>query len=342
VSQQANPAVIGGFVLGAIALIVVGLIVFGSGAWLRERIEMVTYFPGSVQGLDVGAQVQFQGVPVGQVTVISLDYLPSRESFRIPVQYEIWPKNVRVLGGSGEAEPREVLQRLVDEKGLRARLESVSIVTGQYLVSLSLNPDLPTRPYPAAPGGPIRVPAMPATRDRVEQMLMNLNLNDLVDTAADTLDAIEHLVRSNDVASAIENLDATLEEAKTLLASFDDNLGPLAERADRTLADYSRLAQTLNGRIDGLADSLESAGDEVARLARDLNARVGPLATAATDAMNEAGAAMQSVRTLTGEGSATRYQLERLLSEATHAARALRTLADYLERHPESLIQGKR
>ena len=82
-------------ILIGLALVVVGLIVFGSGAWLRERIEMVTYFPGSVQGLDVGAQVQFQGVPVGQVTGISLDYLPSRESFRIPVQYEIWPNNVR-------------------------------------------------------------------------------------------------------------------------------------------------------------------------------------------------------------------------------------------------------
>jgi paraquat-inducible protein B len=341
-SKQANPAVIGGFVLGAIVLVVIGLIVFGSGAWLRERIEMVTYFPGSVQGLDVGAQVQFQGVPVGQVTAISLDYLPGRESFRIPVRYEIWPKNVRVLGDGGDADPRDVLQRLVDEKGLRARLESISFVTGQYLVALSLNPELPKRPYAAEPSGPIRVPAMPATRDRIEQMLTNLDLDKLVDTVTNTLAAIERIVESGDVASAIQNLDATLREAKGLLATLDDNLEPLAGRADQALADYAQLARTLEARIDGVADSLESAAGEVARLARNLDGRIEPIATAATDALGEAGAAMRSVQTLVGQGSAARYQLERMLTEAGGAARALRELADYLQRHPEALIKGKR
>ena len=341
-SKQANPAAIGGFVLGAIVLTVIGLIAFGSGAWFRERIRMVTYFPGSVQGLDVGAQVQFQGVPVGQVTAIDVDYLPQRDSFRIPVYYEIWPKNVHVLGREGKADAREVLQRLVDEKGLRARLESVSFVTGQYLVALSLNPNLPPRPFAPVEEGPIRVPAMPATRDRIEQMLTNLDLDKLVDTVTNTLAAIEQIVESGDVTSAIQNLDATLREAKGLLATLDDNLAPVAERADKTLADYAALARTLNARIDGLADSIESAADGVAGLTRNVDAQVAPLSAAAGDALDEAGAAMRAIRTLTGEGSTTRVQLERMLSEATQTATSLRHLADYLERHPEALLKGKR
>lgn len=341
-SKQANPTVIGGFVLGAVALVVIAVLVFSSGTWLRERIEMITYFPSSVQGLYVGAQVQFQGVPIGQVTGIGVDYLPERESFRIPVHYEIWPKDVRVLGSIGEADTREVLQRLVDEKGLRARLESVSFVTGQYLVALSLNPELPERPYPADPTGPIRVPAMPATRDRVEEMVLNLHLERLVNTATDTLAALEQIVASGDTASAIQHLNATLAEAKNLLENLNATLVPVAERFDRTLAQYGSLAETLEGRIDGLADRLEAASAALVRLADSVDAEVGPLTEAATGAIEEAGAAMRSVRTLTGEDSPTRYQLERLLTEAARAARSAGNLADYLERHPEALLQGKR
>ena len=35
------------------------------------------------------------------------------------------------------------------------------------------------------------------------------------------------------------------------------------------------------------------------------------------------------------------YDLRRTLTELEGAARALRTLADYLERHPEALLKGK-
>jgi paraquat-inducible protein B len=51
---------------------------------------------------------------------------------------------------------------------------------------------------------------------------------------------------------------------------------------------------------------------------------------------------MRSIEQLTGEGSSTRYELEQLLAAATSAARSVRSLADYLERHPEALLQGKR
>ena len=163
-SREANPTVIGGFVLGAVALVVAGILVFSSGSWFRERIYLVTYFPGSVQGLSVGAQVQFQGVPIGQVVEIGLDYVADRDSFRIPVRYEVWPKTIHVMGDLEVSDPRDLLRRLVDERGLRAQLESVSFVTGQYLVTLSMNPSLPARSYKRSEDGTIRVPAIAATR----------------------------------------------------------------------------------------------------------------------------------------------------------------------------------
>ncbi|KAA6183834.1 MCE family protein [Thiohalocapsa marina] len=343
-SKQANPTVIGGFVLGALGLVVLAIIVFSSGALLRERVPMVTYFPGSVQGLSVGAQVQFQGVPIGQVTQIGVDYLTDRESFRIPVRYEIWPQNVRVISGpdDAEADVRQVLQRLVNEKGLRARLESVSFVTGQYLVSLSLNPDLPARSHAHTPDGPIRVPALPATRDRMEELLTNLDLDSLVNTANDTLAALRDLAQSRALTSAVEGLSATLNESSELLAKLNASFAPLLERADMALGNYAELAARLSREVEPLSSQLQQTAQDLSDLTRRLDARVGPVADAATDALRETGNAMRALEGLAGEGSSTRAALDGLLGEATRAARALYQLADYLERHPEAMVQGKR
>jgi paraquat-inducible protein B len=71
VSRRANPSVIGAFVLGAVALGLAAVLVFGSGEFFEERNPFVLYFDSSVKGLQVGSPVIFQGVEVGTVTSIS-------------------------------------------------------------------------------------------------------------------------------------------------------------------------------------------------------------------------------------------------------------------------------
>jgi paraquat-inducible protein B len=341
-SREANPTIIGGFVLGAVALVVIGILVFSSGAWLRERLYLVTYFPGSVQGLSVGAQVQFQGVPIGQVVEIGLDYIADRDSFRIPVRYEVWPNTIHVLGDLEGVEPGELVQRLVDERGLRAQLESVSFVTGQYLVTLSLNPDLPKRDYPPSPDGTIRVPAIAATRDRVQEMLENLHLDELVDTATQALEAINRLLSADQTGSALNNLDQALAGIASVIDKIDREIVPLSERANATLTEYQQLAETLRTDAAPLLRELSQATQTVTAVASRVEAKVDPLANSAQTALDEAAAAMNSISQLTGESSSTRYELDQLLATATRAANSIRSLADYLERHPESLLQGKR
>lgn len=341
-SKQANPTLIGGFVLGALALVIVGILVFSSGAWLRERVRLVTYFPGTVQGLSVGAQVQFQGVPIGQVTGIGLDYLPERDSFRIPVHYEIWPQSVRVIGAVGDADVRDVVIGLIEQRGLRARLESVSIVTGQYLISLSTNPGLPRRQYETDPDGPIRVPALAATRDRIEDMMQNLRLDELVETANATLTAIRNVAESGAIPDALSALNTTLARAERLIGSIEAQVGPISRRADAAIAAYTELAQSLREQSDRVGTSLTRAGDDLAALTRGLDARLDPLSAEAERALTAATGAMRAIEGMTGERSTTRIQLDRLLAESIGAARSVRVLADYLERHPEALLQGKR
>jgi paraquat-inducible protein B len=51
--------------------------------------------------------------------------------------------------------------------------------------------------------------------------------------------------------------------------------------------------------------------------------------------------AVQEIQTSTGENSTLAYELNKTLEETTALARSIRILADYLQRHPESLIWGK-
>ena len=345
-SKQANPTVIGGFVLGALGLVVVAVLVFSSGAWLRERVLMVTYFNTTVQGLNVGSQVLFQGVPVGQVTDIGVDYVTARESFRIPVRYEVWPRRLHILGTADGRNVRQLLHQLVKTQGLSAKLESVSFVTGQYVVTLGLDPTAPERNYPLEPRAPVRVPPTPATRDQVEEMLQSIDIEGLVSSATGTLRALEQLLRSPELKSAVAGLDGTLTGTSDALTRLNNELTPLLKRADQTLADYGKLAVTLEKRVGPLATNVEqrlaTMSTDFSTLTDNLNASIDPIAAAATDALREASGAMRAISNLAGDGSTTRYELSQLLTEATRAARSLRDLADYLERHPEALIQGKR
>ena len=72
-AKQANRMMIGGFVVLAVIIMAASLVVFGSGKFFQKTNKYVLYFNESVTGLNVGAPVLFQGVPVGSVTSITLE-----------------------------------------------------------------------------------------------------------------------------------------------------------------------------------------------------------------------------------------------------------------------------
>lgn len=340
-TRQANPTVIGGFVLGALVLVVVAIIVFGSGAWFKARVPMVTYFPGSVQGLSLGAQVQFEGVQIGQVTAIGLDYVVADNGFRIPVSYDIWPDTIGVVGPKeANLDPAAFAKRLVEERGLRAKLESVSLITGQYVVSLGMGTTTPPR-YVGEGGRAIEIPAIESARDQIMDMLQKLPLGDLVQGITGTLGAIKSLLDSGSIQALIGHLDDTVARIGRLSDTIEPQVKPLAEQLDRTLGHYATLGERLAARVNGLADGLEATAADLGRLSRHLDAKVEPLSTTATAALRQADKALATVQGALAPGSDLRYGLDHLLAEVTGAARSLRNLADYLERHPEALIQGK-
>ena len=60
--RQASKTLIGAFVVGAVFLIVAGVLIFGGGQFMKKSQKYVLFFKGSVKGLNEGASVLFRGL----------------------------------------------------------------------------------------------------------------------------------------------------------------------------------------------------------------------------------------------------------------------------------------
>ena len=161
-SRRASPVVIGSFVVGALVLVVVGILVFGSRRFFADIDRVVMYFAGDLQGLRAGATVDFQGVPIGTVVEIRAVIDPQDVEVRIPVIVALHPDSVEFVKPRPQGEQR--IQRLV-ERGVRAQLQLESLVTGQVFIQLDFHPEAPAAAFRIDPLTKLpEMPTVPATR----------------------------------------------------------------------------------------------------------------------------------------------------------------------------------
>jgi paraquat-inducible protein B len=304
VSRSASPAAVGAFVLGAIALAIGGVIFFGGGHWLADVERYVIYFEGSVNGLQVGSPVKMEGVPIGEVCEIRLiaDVTEGLEAYSQTV-IEI-DSNRFERRGMLTASVSDRLKRLIDA-GLRARLELQSLITGQLYVSLELLPDSEVR-LVGLPGTPH--PEIPAVPTVAEEILAT-------------------------VRAALQRLqELPFEEVVEKLNSVITGI-------DRFVNDPE-----LSGAVANLNATLGEARGAVADarvLIRDFDRKVDPIADSAVAALDQAQQTLASAERSVAPDSALAYQLAQALRELTDAARAMRELAVYLERNPNSVVFGR-
>ena len=143
-NKKISPTLIGAFVIGAIALLVIAIIVFGSGRLFKQTREFVLYFETSVNGLRVGAPVKFKGVEIGSVKNIVLQLEKDTQVARIPVIIEIDLEKLTARGAAGTiAEDREAFRKAITDLGLRGQLLMESLVTGLLYVGLDFFPGTP-------------------------------------------------------------------------------------------------------------------------------------------------------------------------------------------------------
>jgi paraquat-inducible protein B len=262
---------------------------------MSESERYVLYFDESLQGLSAGAPVTILGLPVGEVTAVGLDYVPETHGIRTRVEIMTYQyRLLRHLGKTDVAamkimsleERNKIMQRLVEEKGLRAQLRTGNLISGQRYVALDYFPDAPKARINRAKDPPI-FPVNPGKMENIELQLKSI----LAKVDKMPLEEI-----GKDLKKTLATLDSTLQSADRTLTRVDVETLP---EAKKTLEELRRAVTT--------ADRLLSSTDN----------------------------------TLLGPDAPAQQELRAALQEIARSARAIRLLADSLERNPETLLRGK-
>jgi len=257
----------------------------------------VLYLNESLRGLSVGAPVTLFGLPAGEVTAVGLDLDPATLRIRGRVDLVSFPERLvanlrakQTAGGEAlirSAQQRHVLmQRLVEQRGLRAQLRSGNLLTGQLFVAFDFYPNAPKVKIDWSPEVP-ELPVVPSTVADLEAKITGIVAK---------LDKLPLEAIGADLTKALTSLSQTLEDASKAVNRIDSDVTP-----------------ELKSTLDGLRGTF-SAVDRT---------------------LNSADA------TLVGKDAPAQQDLRDALQEIARAARSLRVLTDFLERHPESLIRGK-
>jgi len=140
----------------------------------------------------------------------------------------------------------------------------------------------------------------------------------------------------------------TVEEARDLVKKLDSKIDPMVNGINETVEEYGKLARDVDGKVDPLASSVDATLKDARKLLTNVDGRVEPLASGidkslkeAFDALEQAKKTLASAQTAIGKESPVIYQFDKTLKEISRMARSIRSLADYLERHPDSLLYGK-
>ena len=347
--RRANPALIGGFVVGAIILAVAGLVLLGGGRFFRQTKPLVAYFEGSVKGVSVGAPVTFRGAKIGSVRDVQVNVDTRNDNIITPVFFEIDAGRLHDISGRKyrvSSTTRRTMRKLFD-RGLRAELEMQSFVTGQVGIALDFNPDTPVR-LTGLSKDRLEVPTVPSDIEKLTRTIQEIPVAEIAAAAKETIETVRDILQSSQTQQTLRSLgnaarrsEEALAAAEGLVRRVDGQIEPLmneiratAQSARGALAEAQATLVRLTPTVETAVKTADSTLKDYQTLARNTDQRLGQLAVSLDRTLRGADEVM-------GEGSAMRAGLETALDDLSAAAQSIRVLADYLERNPNSLVFGK-
>ena len=275
-TEKPNFFKLGIFILIALALIVAGLIIFGSGAFAKEKVYFETYFADSVHGLSQGSSVQLSGVKIGAVENVTF----VRKSYDLPLDNEAiskYDQYVHVICSAIEEnlpipdmETGNRANRLASfvQRGLRLRLAS-NIITGQaYLEATILDPErfpateVPWKPkYTYIPSAPSTFRSMQNSLDQILDELQQVEFNTVADNVNMVLENLNQAILD-------ASLGALSAKARQLLSDADTSLKSLSEKAQKLVVDADQAVVDTN--VKGLSTKVNVFIDELRQSNQDL------------------------------------------------------------------------
>ena len=317
-SERTHNTLIGAFVLGGIVITVAVLLYVLGGGVSKSTQRVVMVFDGSVKGLTIGAPVALRGVNIGQVTDIRVLF-EELDGINLLMEVEAvldMPKIQRQSQSLNALEPQLLTA------GLRAQLNSQSLLTGLLYIQLDFFPDTPIVKRQTR-SDLFEIPTIPSTRERLVSQFDDLDLPKL----------------ANDMQVVADSMRRFSENPE-----FQD----LPANANRALTETSKLVKQISGTIDELGPHLFQSLASIDRVAQSLEKSLPAMETEISKNLNQLEITLSSfantsdqLRTTLAPESPLLYTLDATMREVMRASRSINTLARSLEEQPQSLLLGR-
>ena len=320
-SKKINTTSIGLFIVSGVALGVIGLLLFSSSKMFSKTRDLIVYFDDSLNGLNEGAPVKFRGVTIGSVKRVMVHFNQATNDFAMPVIIELEEKLVRERMPSFNYILNEEAMAERIKLGLRATLQTESLVTGVLYVGMDIDPKASPPVFHQLEK---RYPEMPTEPTATQQLFNNLasldikslqtNLNGLITR----LDTTVGELKMADINAGVTNLLASVNRLVT-----DPDITNALAALRPTLDQYRELGTKVTSRVDPLADSLTNTLAQADR------------------ALAQIRGAGENLRTLLAPSSPLPNDLDQTLQQLSGAMQSLSDLLDFLKQHPNALITGR-
>ncbi|MGZ4980563.1 MAG: PqiB family protein [Methylobacter sp.] len=223
----------------------------------QNTLKYVMYFNGSVRGLTVGAPVQLRGIPIGRVTDINLELDKKTAEIHIPVTVELEPDRIKEINNDNNISDKDIMTQLIN-KGLRAQLQTGSLLTGQLLVDLDFHP----KSKIVLSDNQSVYPEFPTTASSLDQFTHSANI--IMDKVAKL--PLEDL--TTEANMTLKSLQATSKAATGMLATAQgtlDTTGKTMTSAHQVLS-IMEPGSTTHYELEQLLRELTQAASSVKQL----------------------------------------------------------------------------
>ena len=287
-----------------------------------EPLRIAMLIDDSLEGLAKGADVQFQGLRVGQVTDLAVSVDEPRGEIRQIVTMAISPARLGLAQDSTPEDALSFLQQAVAD-GLRARVASAGFLGTSLMVELVEIPNaepasinLDADPNPIMPSVPGDLDDFSASAQSFLSRMGSLPLEDVLQSATDMMNSITALASSDDTRAIPESLRQTLDQTRDAATDIGGMARDLREAG--TAENIARLVE----EAAAAAEAVKLAAADAPEMVESIDA-----AAAAVEEFNfseisaQAEGILADLRAMLGSEDAE--QLPRNLSNTLEAASGL-------------------
>ena len=382
---------IGFFVVTGTALLVAMLIAFGGNSWFRSSATYTMSFNCSVKGLSNGSPVMFRGVSIGQVTNIRLQSPDgttegfsaetdnsSTIHFPVLVTVELNPEKLgfpayswwailsgKALTHSRREELEAYLADMVLDQGLRAKLQTLSLLTGQLSIELVFDPladelDNMNNIRAQLRDGffPTRLNFLDAVSNRIgEKHFRNQmeSIQKIIAQITDFIDSGKSKQLLDDISVIAGNLrtttdtlnqkfppllddaQSTVADAKSLVGHANEQLAPLVSNTNQLMKRIGLVSEAARLLLNNLNEITTNSQPQV----ESILAKVNTSLDEAQLTLEDTRSSLKDARSVIAPNSPTRLQLEKTLDNCQDTLDSLRTLIENLNRNPQILLMGE-